>query len=235
MATMTLGTSERWALSSTSLERLLGVLAETPETGAQEYERLRAKLFAFFDRRGAALPDRCADETLDRVARRAEGGLVIERPRAYAFAVARHVLKESARRRVREMKAHADWAVLQAWPEPASALESRIECLHHCLQRLPAESRETIRAYYAGAGAHQKAERAALAARLGIEYAALKTRVCRIRDPASQNARSTRAMKQPASACRTCAKATPGVASTSRAEASGSLALTLVTGTPRSS
>lgn len=181
MATMTLSTSERWALSSASLERLLGVLAETPETGAHEYERLRAKLFAFFDRRGAALPDRCADETLDRVARRAEGGLVIERPRAYAFAVARHVLQESARRRVRELRAHADWTVLQAWPEPASALEARMECLRHCLQRLPAESRETIRAYYAGDGAHQKAERRALAARLGIEYAALKTRVCRIR------------------------------------------------------
>jgi DNA-directed RNA polymerase specialized sigma24 family protein len=178
---MTLSTSERWALSSASLDRLLAVLAETPETGAQEYERLRAKLAAFFGRRGAALPDRCADETLDRVARRAEGGLVIQRPRAYAFAVARHVLQENARRTARELQAHADWSVLQARREPAGAFEDRLECLRRCLQRLPSESRETIQAYYAGDGGHQSAERTALAARLGIEYAALKTRVCRIR------------------------------------------------------
>jgi DNA-directed RNA polymerase specialized sigma24 family protein len=183
---MTLSTSERWALSSASLDRLLGVLAATPETGAQEYERLRGKLVAFFERRGAALPDRCADETFDRVARRAEGGLVIERPRAYVFAVARHVLQESARRTARELRAQADWTALHARPDTAGVVETRIECVRRCLQRLPAESRETIQAYYAGDGAHQGARRAALAARLGIEYGTLKTRVCRIRRQLAQ-------------------------------------------------
>jgi DNA-directed RNA polymerase specialized sigma24 family protein len=179
---MTSITTERWALSSTALDRLLAVLADTPETGAREYERLRARLATFFDRRGAALPDRCADETLDRVARRAEGGLVIDRPQAYVFAVARHVLQENVRRRARELRAHADWTALQARPEPAAAVEARMECLRRCLDELPAQSRQTIEAYYAGEGAHQSAQRTALAARLGIEYATLKTRVCRIRN-----------------------------------------------------
>jgi DNA-directed RNA polymerase specialized sigma24 family protein len=174
-------TSQRWALSSVALDRLLAVLAETPETGAREYERLRDKLAVFFHRRGASLPDRCADETLDRVARRAEGGLAIERPQAYAFAVARHVLQETARRTARELQVHADWAVLHARPQPTGAAEARLDCLLHCLQRLPQESRETIEAYYAAGGGHRSAERTALAARLGIGYGALKTRVCRIR------------------------------------------------------
>lgn len=173
---------ERWTLSRAALERVFALLGDDLEAGAREYEVLLRKLGAFFERRGASFPEACADETLDRLARKVDAGLAIEHPRAYVFAVARRVLQESEKRRAREVRAQHDWTRLQGSNQGAPDVEARLKCLQSCLRALSPENRALIAAYYSGDGDSGSPERTVLARRLGLGYGALRIRAFRIRN-----------------------------------------------------
>jgi len=168
----------RWTLSQPALEGLLKRIDSDPEAAAREYELIRRKLVDFFDLRRAPSADALADETIDRVARKLEEGENVDNLRAYFYGVARRVLLESKKRTVREELARGELRAVPA-ADPLE-MELRVRCLERSLRTLPQESRELIIEYYTSAGAYTKS-RQRMAARLGLTYATLKTRIHRIR------------------------------------------------------
>lgn len=171
--------SDRWELGRDALAALVERLGTG---GAGEYETLRRKLIGFFDLRGAGSPEVAADETFDRVARKLQDGTPVQNLRAYVFGVARRVLLEGERRERRDRVAQETWVLLHGEPGPDAATEERFACLERCLAALPAEARALIEAYHGKGGGTAPADRAALAARLGLSDAALRTRAHRIRN-----------------------------------------------------
>ncbi len=170
--------NRRWSLTPEAFDRLLGQLGPEPESAAREYEAIRRRLIDFFDWRGVLAPEALADETLDRVARKLDEGEAVENLRAYCYGVAKRVLLEWDKRQAREAVALRD---LPAPGRGEPEAEERVACLERGLRQLPAADRELIVEYYRGEGKAHLPGRKALADRLGITYATLKTRAHRIR------------------------------------------------------
>src|SRR5215510_14093614 len=89
-------------LSEESFSRLLARLNADPMLAGEEYEKLRARLIYFFERRGCRIPAELSDETISRVVRKVEEGLKIEDVFKFSYGVARLVLMEHWRDPKRE-------------------------------------------------------------------------------------------------------------------------------------
>src|SRR5262249_43920389 len=169
--------SGQHTVSQGAFDRLLDKLGPDREAAAREYERLHCRLVDFFEGRNAPTPEELADETLDRVARKLEQGEPVEHLRAYAYGVAKLVCLEAHRRKQREQAALEELpATLTSAAGPQT--EERVAALQQCLAALPEESRRMIVRYYEGSGS-PVGTRKALADRLGLSYATLKTRTYR--------------------------------------------------------
>ena len=160
---------------------LLARLGDDPERAGAEFERIRRALTKFFDWRGASWPEECADETLDRLARKiAEGVTVLDVP-GFAHGIARLVLRENfrsdARRAVLDFEPSADS------PTEPEGNEKLTRHLDLCLDKLPRDGRKLVLAYYSEAGGRDKIEaRQRLARGLRLTDNALRSRVQRLRD-----------------------------------------------------
>jgi DNA-directed RNA polymerase specialized sigma24 family protein len=159
---------------------LLRRLGDDPERGGEGYESLRRALVRFFDWRGAHAPDVCADETLDRLARRLDEDASIEDVRGYAHGIARLVLLEQWRRPHEVPAGDADLRLPAA--EPPGDEDPRQACFERCLAELPADGRELILEYYAAEGRLKIDGRKRLAAARGLSETALRNRAQRLRD-----------------------------------------------------
>src|ERR1043166_9720615 len=84
------------SVTAVSFTRLLERLHPDRDQAAAEYEPLRRALVKFFDWRGVWPADECADDTLDRLARKLEGTHV-EDVQKYVRGIARLVLLERRR------------------------------------------------------------------------------------------------------------------------------------------
>src|SRR6266542_5193913 len=89
-------------LSEESFFRLLARLNTDPMLAGVEYEKLRARLIYFFERKGCRTPAELSDETINRIARKVEEGLEIEDVFKFSYGVARLVLLEHWRDPKRE-------------------------------------------------------------------------------------------------------------------------------------
>src|SRR5262245_14929673 len=129
-------------LSEESFSRLLARLNADPVLAGEEYEKLRAKLIYFFERKGCRISAELSDETINRVARRMGEGLEIEDVFKFSYGVARLVLLEhwNDPKRV--------WDQLdERLSSPKSEREfddNRLECMEKCLRALPNEDRDLI-------------------------------------------------------------------------------------------
>jgi DNA-directed RNA polymerase specialized sigma24 family protein len=159
---------------------LLQRLGDDPERGGESYESLRRTLVRFFDWRGAHAPDVCADETLDRLARRLDEDASIEDVRGYAHGIARLVLLEQWRR-PRELPAGEVEGRLTA-AAPSAEEDPREACFERCLAELPPDGRALILEYYAAEGRQKIDGRKRQAAALGLSDTALRNRAQRLRD-----------------------------------------------------
>ena len=99
------------ALTSAAFHGLLDRLDPDPQRAGEKYEALRRRLTAFFEWRGAPWPEEHADETINRVAKRAAEDETVIQIEAYAVGVARMVLLEALRERARE-RARFGWQAL---------------------------------------------------------------------------------------------------------------------------
>ena len=172
----------RWELTASALERLLARLDVDPARAADAYEALRLSLTRFFDWRGAHFPDECADETLNRLARRLDEGAAVADIRSFALGIARLVRLEQARSpQVRQDALDEEWIgpplTTDHGPEPHLH-----ECLETCLASLPADARTLILEYYQDQRRQKIDRRVRLATQLGLSANALRSRAQRVRD-----------------------------------------------------
>ena len=168
-------------ITADSFARLLERLDADVDRAATEYERLHRALVRFLDWRGASSPEECADEALDRVARRLEEGVPVESVRNYAYGIARLILLERQRAPMTSsLDEVAEVAAVSGWQaDDDVALRA---CFGKCLETMAAEDRSVIVQYYDGEGRVKIMNRRRLAAALDVSENALRIRVRRFRD-----------------------------------------------------
>lgn len=168
-------------VSSCAFSTLLSRLDPDPNTAGHKYEQLRRSLIKIFDWRGISTSDMCADETIDRVARKLHAGVAIESVSSFAYGVARLVILEQRR------KPEARQVVLdEAFGIAARSVEIEddrcLSCLERCLDTLDRDARSLILRYYGGVRRERIDSRIALARELALTPSALRSRTQRIRD-----------------------------------------------------
>lgn len=176
-----------WTLTGPALDKLLLQLDADRERAGGKYESLRRRLITFFECRGCHGAEDCADDTINRVARRLDQGEIIHAadPIGYFLGVARNVAREQHAERERERRsldlfAQGAGQLDVSWPLE-SLTDGPIECARRCLQTLLTADRALILAYYRGDKRVKIANRQQLANRLGLAPNALRIRACRIR------------------------------------------------------
>jgi DNA-directed RNA polymerase specialized sigma24 family protein len=166
-------------ITAPGFARLLARLDSDFEQAGREYERLRRALVKFFECRGAWPPEECADEALDRLARKLEE-TDIDDVRHYAHGIARLLLLEQRRRPVfSSLEEHPEVATAATLPTEDDRLQ---RCFDRCLADAPDDSRALILQYYEGERHARITHRRRLAAALGVSENALRSRVQRLRD-----------------------------------------------------
>ena len=172
------------SLSHDDLERLLASLDSDRERAGEAYERIRRKLIHFFEWRGAECPEDLADQTMDRVSLKIEGGEVIRAsdPSSYFYGVARNILREHWTRQKRELTALRSFPQGNVWvSQEALDLGPRLQCLEKCLGSLPHDTRELMIRYYQGQRQSKIENRKRIAGELGVAVGALRNRTQRLR------------------------------------------------------
>ena len=170
-----------WQLSERALERFLAALDRDRDAAAERYEQIRSKLLRFFEWRGCAYPDECADETITRVIRKIDEGDAIQDPDSYCYGVARLVLLEALKQREKERQALSQMPPLSASVDEVQLeVERRLSCLRSCMKTLPADQQTLIAEYYRHDTGQRIDARKRLAGTLGIGLNALRIRAHRL-------------------------------------------------------
>lgn len=172
----------KWALTQEAFDRLLATLGEDRERAGEAYLEIRANLVRFFEWRGCPFPEDHADETFNRVAKRVADDEKILNPASYCLGVARMLLLEINRDRVKESQALAEMANSPPAYADSSEEEAPIECLRECLETLSANNRELIVHYYQGEKGDKIENRKKLVERFGIAVNTLRMRALRLRE-----------------------------------------------------
>ena len=171
-----------WTLTEESFAKFLARLSPDKELAGAEYENLRLMLIKLFDWRGAHFPEECADETLNRVARKIDSGEVIRDLVSYSHAIARLVFLETLKHPDRKRISLDELTPVAAVdPEPETD-DIRRQCFNDCLGKLPAASQYLILEYYREQKRDKVANRMRLAKELAIPLNALRSRAQRVRD-----------------------------------------------------
>lgn len=176
-------------MTSPAFEQLLAALDPDRERAGLEYRELHHRLVKFFEWQCTRQPDEQADRVIDRIIHKIEQGERFTNLRAYAYGVAKLLLREAWKEAVREEAARAQLLHMVRSSEadvvlhPAEDVDSgqEQECLEKCLASLPAKNREIILAYYSDEQRGRIGRRRELAAQLGSDLNALRVRAHRIR------------------------------------------------------
>jgi DNA-directed RNA polymerase specialized sigma24 family protein len=171
--------AEPRSLGTEALAGLLSRLGRDPATATAEYERLHARLLAFFESHGSLAPGVDADDALEGLALKLREGHVIRDVPAYVQGLARNVLREASRRERREEGA---LDALRTLPKDPPAEPLLWDSFDRCLVQLEPARAELLVAYYSAARSSNRAWRAELAARRGLSLNELRIRVFRARE-----------------------------------------------------
>jgi DNA-directed RNA polymerase specialized sigma24 family protein len=181
---------KNWTPTQDAFRRFLSWLDEGVASDGQKYLEMRRRLVLYFDRKNCLGPDELADETLSRVAQKLDdkGAITDISPAHYCYVVAKFVFLEYLRSAehgrvdLEDLPAGRGQFCLATAPVADSfEAEERLDCLEHCLSKLPASDRELILEYYQGEQRAKIERRTQLAASLGLSMNALSIRACRIR------------------------------------------------------
>jgi len=184
--------NQRWSLTRESLDRLLEELGPDRDSAAERFESLRRRLIIFFTCRGTILPDRWADETLDRAAKRLMDGKQMDDVASFLHGAAKLVLLEARKEEAQERGAQENIANAKH----GRTDNVRLECLEHCMARLSADKQQLIEQYFGGESSSLAAARASLRKELGIGADALRTRAMRIRRTLQECVRTCRERRE---------------------------------------
>jgi len=172
----------RWVLTQDAFDKLLTSLDEDRDTAGERYLEIRSNLIRFFQWRGMPFPEDHADETINRIAKRVSEKEEIRNPASYYLGVARMLLLEINRERIREQQALTDMPITLFESESSEDFDERIESLRSCLRHLSNENRQLILQYYHGEKGEKIESRRRLSERLGISVNTLRMRALRIRE-----------------------------------------------------
>ena len=173
---------EKWKLTQEAFDCLLGALHDDRERAAERYERLRAKLIKFFEWERCESPEECADETINRVAKRVSEG---ERPanaERYFYGVARMLVRESEAAAKRKARVLEELGREPAADEEDPEIAAALECLEACLRGMPQEQSDFIIEYYEGDHRRRIETRRRMALRLQLPVNAVRNRALRLRE-----------------------------------------------------
>jgi DNA-directed RNA polymerase specialized sigma24 family protein len=167
---------KKWDLSEDAFSRLLERLNADPAQAGEEYEKLRARLIYFFERKGCRIPAELGDETINRVARKIEEGHEIRDLYKFSSGVARLVLLEHWDDPKREWD-ELDERLSSPRLDEREFDEHQLGCMKTCLQNLAPEERDLI-VRNCTTNKNGKVE---MARTRGLTINALRLRVFRIR------------------------------------------------------
>ena len=184
-----------WTLTEESFAKFLARLSPDKDLAGAEYEKLRLMLIRLFDWRGAHFPEECADETLNRVARKIDTGEVIRDVVPYCHAIARLVFLETLKHPDRKRIGLDELSPIAAVdPQPESE-DTQRQCFKNCLGELPVASQQLILAYYREEKRDKVANRMRLAEELAIPLNALRSRAQRVRNKLEECVNNCRQLK----------------------------------------
>jgi DNA-directed RNA polymerase specialized sigma24 family protein len=168
-------------LTQTSFDLLLAHLHPDRDRAAQEYELTRKTLIKYFEWQGCANAEACADETIDRVAKRISQGEQIHDLTKYFKGVARLIAYEVLKERERQANLIRQ---LSLTPPAETATESEGEqtkysCMEECLRNLSRENFELITRY--SQPENKTENKKNLAKTMSVQLNALRIRAHRIR------------------------------------------------------
>ncbi len=172
----------KWALTQEAFDKLLTYLGPDRESAGEKYLEVRSNLIRFFEWRGCSFPEDHADETINRVAKRASEGEEIRNPTSYFLGAARMLLLEIHKEREKERQALCELANAEATSYEFEEVEPRVQCLERCLEKLPAENRALILQYYRGEKGEKIENRKRLTDRFKVPINTLRMRVLRLRE-----------------------------------------------------
>ena len=176
-------------VSAEDFKRLLATLDPDPMRAWQAYDQLRQRLVKFFKYTHGIQAEELAEEALDRIAKRPDSH-EIENVMQFAFGVARHLRMEASRKAttVSMPASGTDGDFFPARDEhPETTVinkidnERKIRCFLHCMRSFAPQDRQLILQYHPVKGDSLEERRQKLAETLGINGAALRTRVSRLK------------------------------------------------------
>lgn len=163
-------------LTQEQFNELLAWLDPDPGRAGERYEAIRRRLITIFLNRGCDEAEDLADETINRVAKKAAvlKETYVGEPAPYFYGVAKKLFMEHLRRCSRRPQAPP--------PEPSrSEIEPHLKCLDECLAKLRPESRQLILRYYEERKQAKITAHKEMGETLGLSAGALRARVHRIR------------------------------------------------------
>jgi hypothetical protein len=153
---------------------------DDPEDGGRRYLLLHQKLVGYFQLRGVADPVACADEVLDRAARRITEGAEVPDIDKFCLGIARFIIKERWRVDTRESAAFLQFLELNVSVSENDL--NRFSLMRSCLDQLPQHDRELLNSYCTVPGGRARAKhRLELAEERHLTVSALRIRVTRLR------------------------------------------------------
>jgi DNA-directed RNA polymerase specialized sigma24 family protein len=174
-------------LTAETFDGLLAWLDRDREQAGQMYEEIRLRLIRRFRQLGCLEPEECANETIDRVAKKLPDIIATYKgdPEPYFYAFAHYVYMEYLRKPTVVPLPPTELPLRDAPTTTAHELFDEDEfmdaCLRHCMEKLSERDREMILQYYSGERQVKIKLRKELADRLGIKLANLRLRAQRVR------------------------------------------------------
>src|SRR5712692_3511820 len=92
---------QKWSLTQQAFDGLLDSLGPDRDAAGDRYLEIRRNLVRLFEWRGCSTPDEYADETINRCAKKIGEGEEIRDVATYSIGVARMLVREMSRGRVR--------------------------------------------------------------------------------------------------------------------------------------
>jgi RNA polymerase sigma factor (sigma-70 family) len=173
---------KKWSLTQEAFDKLLSSLDADRERAGEKYEQIRAGLVRFFQWRGCTHSEDCADETINRAAKKLDEGEEFRDIYTYIHGMARLIALEALKASGKVQAISENLQTNQTVSEEQDDSQLRIECLKLCLEKLPSESRELILNYYEGEKRKKIETRQKMAESLSYSPNVLRNRVYRLRE-----------------------------------------------------
>jgi len=165
-------------LTQNNFDSLLEWLDSNRAKAGEKYENIRNGLIQVFNYKGCVSSEELADETIDRVARKANELRLsyVGNPARYFYGVGKKVYLEYAKK-----KPTLELPTVLRADDQWENVEREYDCLDRCLQKLNDRNRVLLLRYYAESKQAKIDSRRALLQAFNLKPSALRVRVFRLK------------------------------------------------------